>query len=147
MPGHNINDDATAGPCHVDDGFEADRSLIDASMVDISAVDAPDVAELRCRLRAAEREVAELKEALASQRLIGVAVGLLAHRFQCSPEQSWQLLVRLSQTTNVKVREIARVLTDAHAGGDVTADAELLAMLATQLPGENQKHHNSAPEQ
>lgn len=132
MPGHHVTDDTPASTGGV------------ASTGDISAVQSADPAELSCRLRLAEREVAELKEALASQRLIGVAVGLLAHRFQCSPERSWGLLVRLSQTTNVKVREIARILVDAHAGGDVTADAEVLASLATQLPDEHHKHHNSA---
>jgi len=94
----------------------------------------PDVAELMTRLRAAEAEVAQLREALASQRVIGVAIGILAHRFRCSPEQSWQLLVRLSQTSNVKVRELSRILVDAHAGHDVAADADVLAMVASQLP-------------
>lgn len=135
MPGHHVTDDTPASTGDV------------ASTGNISAEQSADPAELSCRLRSAEREVAELKEALASQRLIGVAVGLLAHRFQCSAEQSWGLLVRLSQTTNVKVREIARILVDAQAGGNVTADAEVLAMLATQLPDEHHKHHNSAPVQ
>lgn len=97
-----------------------------------------DVAELVERLRSAEGQVAQLKGALTSQRLIGVAVGLLAHRFRCSPEQSWRLLVRLSQTSNVKVREVARILVDAHAGRGDAEDAEVLASLASQLPGDGQ---------
>lgn len=97
------------------------------------------------RLRSAEREIAQLQEALTSQRLIGVAIGLLAHRFSCSPEQSWQLLVRLSQTSNVKVREVARILVDAHAGRDAAADADVLASLASQLPGDGRPIWDGTP--
>ena len=148
MSGHHPNNHLPAGAGHADIGCLADPPLI-AGYADTAALPlaaGADVAELKQRLQAAEREVAELKEALASQRLIGVAVGLLAHRFTCSPEQSWRLLVRLSQTSNVKVREVARILADAQAGGGVSADAEVLVRLAAQLPGENQDLRNKAQE-
>jgi len=135
MPGHQINADVPMNPGHPECGLLADRPVCDrpAGTQFATGVDAT---ELMQRLHTAEREVAELKHALASQRLIGVAIGLLAHRFACSPEQAWRLLVRLSQTSNVKVREVARILADAHSGADVTADADVLAILATQLPGQ-----------
>jgi hypothetical protein len=86
------------------------------------------------RLRVAEDRIENLERALASQRQIGIAIGLLAHRFGCSPEQGWQLLVRLSQATNVKVRELARIIADAHCGQVRPGDAAVMATLAAQLP-------------
>ena len=86
------------------------------------------------RLRVAEDRVENLERALASQRQIGIAIGLLAHRFGCPPEQGWRLLVRLSQGTNVKVRELSRVLADAHAGRIRPGDTAVMAALAAQLP-------------
>lgn len=140
MSGHHLTNHVPTGNDCADSGCLTDRPLIDryADAEALSLTPGADVADLRQQLAAAERKIAELKEAVASQRLIGVAVGLLAHRFSCSPEQSWRLLVRLSQSSNVKVREVARILTDAHSGADVSADAEVLAVLADQLPGEIQ---------
>lgn len=148
MSGHHLNHHVPAGTGQVDHGCPADRPLTDgyAEATKLPLEAGIDVAELMQRLRAAEREIAELKEGLATQRLIGVAVGLLAHRFKCSPEQSWRLLIRLSQNSNVKVREVARILTDAHSGGDVSADADVLAMLSTQLPGEIKDPRQQATE-
>lgn len=91
-------------------------------------------AVLSVRLRAAEDKIAHLERALLTQRHIGIAIGLLAHRFDCSPENAWQVLVRLSQTTNVKVRDLAQVLADAHSGRIRPEDAEIAAAVAAQLP-------------
>src|SRR5690349_15959225 len=82
-----------------------------------------------------QREVEQLREAVRGRQQIGVAVGLLAHRLDCSPEQAWDVLSRTSQTINVKVREIARVLGDAQAGRLRPEDADITRELARQLPG------------
>ncbi|HEY5788513.1 MAG TPA: ANTAR domain-containing protein [Microlunatus sp.] len=84
--------------------------------------------------QALERQVRNLEVALTTQRTIGVAVGLLAHRYGFTTEQAWLLLARLSQDTNVKVREAARVLVDAHNGQTEGADAGTLARVAARLP-------------
>ena len=71
-------------------------------------------------------EVAHLHEAMRSQRDIGMAIGLLSARFGCSTEQAWRTMLRVSQDSNTKVRNVARVLVVTHDG---TADADTRALL------------------
>ena len=78
-----------------------------------SVAETPD---LDSRVAQLEAEIAQLKDALARRQQIGVATGLLAQRFAISPERAWSLLVRLSQNSHVKVREIAQSVIDAHCG-------------------------------
>jgi hypothetical protein len=85
-------------------------------------------------IAALELEVAQLREALQTRQQIGVATGLLAQRFGCSPDRAWSVLVRISQAMNVKVRDITRVLLDAHCGEVRPDDADLLAQLSEHLP-------------
>ena len=61
-------------------------------------------------------EVAQLHEAVKSQRDIGMAIGLLSARFGCSTEQAWRTMLRVSQDSNTKVRAVARVLVATHDG-------------------------------
>ena len=88
----------------------------------------PDVAELTAL-------VAQLRSGIATRQLIGTATGLVAARFSCTTEQSWAVLTRVSQHTNVKLREIARVMVDAHNGQSKAEDAAILALVSAQLPG------------
>ena len=84
--------------------------------------------------KALRAQVANLERALVSQRQIGMVIGLLAHRFGCTSEQAWLILVRLSQDTNIKVRVVARVLVEAFDGTTTQEDAPLLTVLRAQLP-------------
>jgi hypothetical protein len=86
------------------------------------------------RIRDLERQVENLERALQTQRLIGTLIGILAHRYGCTTDESWALVLRISQHTNIKVREVARVFVDACNGRAQPEDAALLAQLATQLP-------------
>lgn len=78
---------------------------------------------------ALKRHVVNLQEAVASHQLIGIATGLLAHRFDCPPEDAFRALVRLSQTTNVKLRAVARILVDVHSQRLDVCDAQVAASL------------------
>lgn len=78
-------------------------------------------------------QIRNLELAMDSQRLIGIAIGLLAQRAGCSSDVAWQQLVRVSQDTNVKVREIARILVDARNGRAEPGDAALLADVVSRL--------------
>ena len=82
---------------------------------------------------ALRHQVRNLELAMESQRLIGIAIGLVAQRAGCSSDLAWQQLVRVSQDTNVKVREIARILVDARNGRAEPADAATLADVASRL--------------
>jgi hypothetical protein len=86
------------------------------------------------RVAELEAEIAHLKEALARRQQIGVATGLLAQRFGISPDRAWSLLVRLSQNSHVKVRDIAQVLINAHCGASGAAEANIISAIESHLP-------------
>lgn len=79
-------------------------------------------------------EVAQLHEAVRSQRDIGMAIGLVSARFACSTEQAWRTMLRISQDSNTKVRTVARVLVATHDGSADADDLAVLATFADQLP-------------
>jgi signal transduction histidine kinase/DNA-binding response OmpR family regulator len=55
----------------------------------------------------AERRVANLRAALASNRQIGAAIGILMQQHKVTENDGFELLRRASQTTNRKLRDIA----------------------------------------
>jgi ANTAR domain len=61
----------------------------------------------RSRLAAAENRSAQLERALASNRRIGIAVGILMTRLHLTDVQALELLRDASQRRNVKLRELA----------------------------------------
>jgi ANTAR domain len=79
-------------------------------------------------------EVAQLHEAVRSQRDIGMAVGLLSARFGCSTEQAWRTMLRVSQDSNTKVRTVARALVTTHDGTAGPEEREALERFAEHLP-------------
>ena len=87
------------------------------------------------RIQALETEVAQLRLALATQRQIALATGLVAQRLGCTTDDAWQQLVRVSQTSNMKLRVVARVLCEAFDGHGAVEDQPLLAGLWSGLKG------------
>jgi len=79
-------------------------------------------------------EIAQLQDAVQSQRAIGMAIGLLSARYACSTEQAWRTLLRISQDSNTKVRPVARVLVAIHDGSADGADRALLDAFVAHLP-------------
>ena len=79
-------------------------------------------------------EIAQLQEAVQSQRAIGMAIGLLSARYECSTEQAWRSLLRISQDSNTKVRNVARVLVVTHDGTADTDARALLESFVSHLP-------------
>jgi hypothetical protein len=76
---------------------------------------------------------AQMSRALDTRDVIGQAKGILMERFGVEGDQAFQMLVRSSQDTNIKLADVARWLTtsagrqQARAGGDrlhPPADAE-----------------------
>ena len=94
----------------------------------IRATEVPDAPD------ALRDEVAHLHEAMGSQRDIGMAIGLMSARFGCSTEQAWRTMLRISQHSNTKVREVARVLVATHDGSADAHDEALLVAFAVHLP-------------
>jgi GAF domain-containing protein len=56
---------------------------------------------------------AQLQEALAGRAVIEQAKGILIGQRRCSPDEAFAILARLSQTSNRKLRVVARALVDS----------------------------------
>lgn len=65
----------------------------------------------------ADREAADLRDGVETRTLIGQAQGLLMARHGISADEAFERLVRESQSRNVEVREVARLLVQ-DAGRD-----------------------------
>jgi AmiR/NasT family two-component response regulator len=59
-------------------------------------------------LLAARETIRQLTEALDTSRDIGAATGILMSQFGVTQEQAFDLLRRVSQNRNIKLRDIAR---------------------------------------
>lgn len=88
----------------------------------------------RTRVAELEATIAQLREAMVSRQQLGVVTGILAAKLGVTPNEAWDVLVRLSQDTNVKVREVGRVIQDAYLGRLAPEDEELAALLDAKSP-------------
>ena len=55
-------------------------------------------------------EVSQLRSALTSRATIEQAKGIVMTERHCTPEEAFGVLVRLSQNSNVPLRDVARAL-------------------------------------
>jgi AmiR/NasT family two-component response regulator len=69
-----------------------------------------EVHRLRAWVRSAEDKTANLERALASNRRIGIAVGILMCRHQLTDDRAIEMLRTHSQHRNVKVRDLAEAV-------------------------------------
>jgi AmiR/NasT family two-component response regulator len=76
----------------------SDRPTVESLLLDDAQ---HEVTELRAKL-------AELQGALDSREVIGQATGLIMAAQECSPDEAFLVLVRKSQDTNRKLRDVAR---------------------------------------
>jgi GAF domain-containing protein len=67
------------------------------------------------------RTVDGLVKALATRKLIGAAIGITMERYQIDEEHAFKFLVRVSQTSNVKLRDVADQLVNGRLS-EVPAD-------------------------
>lgn len=58
-----------------------------------------------------ERLIENLRHALLSRDVIGQAKGMLMERLQTTPDGAFEVLRRSSQLLNIKLRDVARTLT------------------------------------
>jgi GAF domain-containing protein len=54
----------------------------------------------------------QLNEALATRNVIGQAIGMVMERYQMDEKRAFAFLVRVSSTSNIKLRDIAQELVD-----------------------------------
>ena len=62
-------------------------------------------------------ELATLRGAVGTREMIGKAIGVIMFKYGLSSERAFEFLIRLSQTTNQKLRDVAaRVVADTGQG-------------------------------
>lgn len=93
-----------------------------------------DAGLLAARVAHLESEVLNLEAALQSRTRIGIAIGLLAERHDTTSERAWSLLTRMSNHTNHKVAEVARLLVAVNDGTLDAADVTAVGELARAVP-------------
>jgi hypothetical protein len=126
--GHHLDGRDSDG--HHLDGRDSDGHHLDGRDSDRRLAERP----VDARVRELEEQVVNLQAALQTQRQISMVVGILAYRVGRRTDEAWGLVARLSQETNVKVREVARVICEAFDGHGRAEDAALLAQLIAGLP-------------
>jgi AmiR/NasT family two-component response regulator len=52
----------------------------------------------------------QLNQALSSRKVIGQAVGILMERYQIDQDRAFHFLMRVSSTSNIKLRDVAHEL-------------------------------------
>ncbi len=61
------------------------------------------------------RRASTLQTAVSSRHVIGMAQGIAMERYGIDQHQSFELLRRLSSTTNVKLRDVATQIVETRA--------------------------------
>lgn len=87
-------------------GAFGDRDVVDLALV--YAVHATTAL-------ASARRATTLRAAVSSRHVIGMAQGIAMERYDIDQQQSFELLRRLSSTTNVKLRDIAKQIVETGA--------------------------------
>lgn len=83
-----------------------------------------------------EQQLADARQALAGQPVIERAKGMLMQRFLLAEGQAWELLTDVSQRSNTKVRDVARMLittSTGRVGPEVASTYRLLLERADDL--------------
>jgi len=85
------------------------------------------------------REVEGLRVALAGRTVTALATGIIAARLGVGTDVAWAVLRRASNTSNVKLRDVARVVVDRHDGvtraGDDDVARAVAGVLASAVRG------------
>jgi len=67
-------------------------------------------------------ELQSLKGAIGTREKIGQAIGILRERYKVSPDRAFDYLVRLSQNSNTKLRDIASTIVNIDPNGPPATD-------------------------
>ncbi|MCW2787684.1 MAG: hypothetical protein JWP74_4201 [Marmoricola sp.] len=98
--------------------YSTEGEEIPAETVDVASLFAINAAVVLGRVILEQN----LRAAMATRTVIGVATGLVMGRFSVSQAQAFQYLTRISQDTNTKLRTVAeQVIRDACASGTAKA--------------------------
>jgi GAF domain-containing protein len=101
--------------------YSTDRDAFDEAAVELAKTFAAyaGVALANMHLYEAQGQVAEqLQQAMLSRAVIEQAKGILIGQRRCTPQEAFDILVRLSQDTNRKLRDVAEALVAQTMTGD-----------------------------
>jgi hypothetical protein len=79
------------------------------------------------------RELEGLRVALEGRTVTAQATGIIAGRLGISTDVAWNVLRRASNTSNVKLRDVARVVVDRHDGVTRPEDDDVARAVAGVL--------------
>ncbi|MEU1573285.1 ANTAR domain-containing protein [Streptomyces collinus] len=68
-------------------------------------------------VRPLRQEIDQLRQAMSTRPIIDMARGILMARFGCSAATAWEILVKVSQRSNTKLRDVAERLVEAAQSG------------------------------
>lgn len=103
--------------------------------IDEAALVVNHAADLARLVTSLQEEIDHLRQAVDRRQRIGVAVGLLASRYAVDPDAAFAVLVRLSQTLNVKLWRVAAVVVGLHCGRVDQPDQQLADRVEALLAG------------
>ncbi|MFD7136579.1 ANTAR domain-containing protein [Streptomyces sp. NPDC059894] len=88
------------------------------------------------RIFALQREVDQLKEAVASHAVVDQAIGVVVALGRMTPDEGWTVLREVSQHTNIKLRTVAELILLWGRGGHLPEEirAELEELLVRHGP-------------
>lgn len=93
-----------------------------------------ELTQVQTELVRLQAELAHLRRAVSARQRLGLVTGVVAERYGLSPDEAWALLVRISQSTNVRLSEVARLVHDDLRGCLAEADRTLAARLNAHGP-------------
>lgn len=88
------------------------------------------------------REREQLLHAMETRPTIDMALGVLMAGFTIQPEDAWEILVDVSQHSNVKLREVAEAITRGASGQPIPA--ELKDHLAAAVKTRRARHERGS---
>ena len=97
-----------------DRSFDVDEQTENVELLASAVSAVVKESELRAEL---ENVAGQLKAALESRATIDQAKGMVMAAYGCGPDEAFSLLVRASNSTNIKLKDLAaKLVTDASAG-------------------------------
>ncbi|GGV26503.1 ANTAR domain-containing protein [Streptomyces filipinensis] len=91
--------------------------------------------ELARKIGQLQREIGQLQEAVVSHAVIDQAIGVVVSLGGLPPEQGFDVLRTVSQTTNIRLREVAEHIVGWPASKELSEDIRLALKDALSKPG------------
>ncbi|GGJ73671.1 ANTAR domain-containing protein [Streptomyces brasiliensis] len=85
------------------------------------AADQPELGEIAAELARLREENAQLRHALASRSLVDQARGMIMAIGRCTSVDAWEVLMAVSQHSNVKLHTVAQQLVATTGGHQLPA--------------------------